>query len=1043
MYEMKGKRLSKLLTLLLIIVLFVPLGAVAADTGNSLTLSSEMISSIEDHIQDLMDRGKIPGLSVVIVQGDTEVYQQNFGLADKSTQQPITSETLFELGSNSKVFTALGVLKLEKEGRLQLTDSVTEYLPWLELNYLNEEVDVTIEQFLHHTSGVPFQTIADIPESTEDDALEQTVKTLVGAELDHAPGSRYLYATINYDVLGLVIEVITGQSFEAYMQEEVLLPLGLSNTYLFHEDAQDALAQGYKLDFLQAREYHAPIYRGNTPAGYFISNIEDMSKWLRINMHQEDIPSEWQALVNRAHEPNRTIRPNADGSSYAAGWFVYQDGEGVLSHTGSNPNYSSYVGFRVEEQLGVAVLANLNSAYAIAIGEDVMDMLVNRLSDYNLTDMFRDLDRLALAALCITIPVLLFNLWMFARFLMECVKKRRSFKNRGWQGLFTIIGSMGFLGLFGYCLYLLPNALFNELTWEFMLVWAPASLWLAVASLFLTALMFSFYSLLVFLFPKEDSKGMFNIAILSVLSGLGNAFIIFTINLTLSAQTDSFQSDIFLYFVLGLMVYVVGQRIVRMRLVSITNNIVYDKRLELIDKILNSSYYKFDKLQDGKVHAGLNNDTEVISSFANTFITGITSLITLICCFIYLGIINWMGLIFTFGIIVLAVGLYVLAGMAANKLWSQTRDVQNVFFRYINDLTKGFKELSLNKGKRDEFKQDIQGACVEYRDKRIKADYKITNAFIIGEILFTLVIGCIAFFFPLIFKGIAVDNIRSYVFIFLYMVGPVHSILNAVPTFIQMRISWKRINGLINEITDFEAKSDKENTTVHQTESISLELKDLVYSYSNDAGESFTVGPINYTFHSDELVFITGGNGSGKSTIANLMTGLYKSDSGSILVNGIEHSAEELGQYFTTIFSDFYLFDKLYGIDYENKKEDIDVYLKLLKIEDKVEVVDGKFSTIKLSTGQRKRLALMVSYLEDKPIYLFDEWAADQDPEFRRFFYLELLPELKAKGKCIIAISHDDRYFETADRIIKMELGKMVESEDGEALQSGYAPVTG
>lgn len=128
---------------------------------------------------------------------------------------------------------------------------------------------------------------------------------------------------------------------------------------------------------------------------------------------------------------------------------------------------------------------------------------------------------------------------------------------------------------------------------------------------------------------------------------------------------------------------------------------------------------------------------------------------------------------------------------------------------------------------------------------------------------------------------------------------------------------------------------------------------------------------------------------------------------------------------YSTVFADFYLFDKLYGISYEGKETEIQRYLEILQLSDKVQIQDGKFSTTKLSTGQKKRLALLVTYLEDRYIYLFDEWATDQDPEFRLFFYDSLLPELKFKGKCVIAVTHDDRYFNLADRVIKMDLDKM------------------
>ncbi len=183
------------------------------------------------------------------------------------------------------------------------------------------------------------------------------------------------------------------------------------------------------------------------------------------------------------------------------------------------------------------------------------------------------------------------------------------------------------------------------------------------------------------------------------------------------------------------------------------------------------------------------------------------------------------------------------------------------------------------------------------------------------------------------------------------------------------------------------------------------------------------MGPVNFEALAGEVVFITGGNGSGKTTLAKVLIGLYKPDSGSITINGKEIPNVELSEYFSTVFNPPYLFKKLYGIATEEKKEKINYFLEILDLKDKVSIADDEFSTIELSSGQRKRLGLLQCYLEDSPIYLFDEWAADQDPEFRRFFYRMLIPEMKTSGKLIIAISHDDFYYDVADKIIEMREG--------------------
>ena len=177
-------------------------------------------------------------------------------------------------------------------------------------------------------------------------------------------------------------------------------------------------------------------------------------------------------------------------------------------------------------------------------------------------------------------------------------------------------------------------------------------------------------------------------------------------------------------------------------------------------------------------------------------------------------------------------------------------------------------------------------------------------------------------------------------------------------------------------------------------------------------------------------MFIVGGNGSGKSTLLKLITGLYYPLTGNIYLNNKPLEADDYVDYrelYSTIFTDFHLFDRLYGIE-DIDSQRVDQFLETMGLEKKTTFKNNGFSNTELSTGQKKRLAYIASVLEDKQIYIFDEWAADQDPEFRQYFYEVLLKDLKAKGKTVIAVSHDDRYFYAADRVIKIEYGKIIES---------------
>ncbi|MCB2311587.1 cyclic peptide export ABC transporter [Clostridium tagluense] len=1022
------KKTNKLLIMLsvLLIVILAPLRSYALGNGtdeiNYLTDNDK--AKVERFIEKQMDKGKIPGMSVVIVKGDKTVYQKGFGYSDIESEKSVNSKSLFEIGSNSKAFTALGILNLQKGGLINLNDEVTKYIPWLKVKYEGKEITITIEELLHHTSGIPFKTIDKIPVSSADNAIVETVKTLTNIELDSKPGEKFQYATINYDVLGLVIEKITGASYEKYIEENVLKPMGLNNTYLYrNENNNEDIAKGYKLGFLKPRLYDAPAYSGNKPAGYIISSAQDMAKWLKIQMGTLEGSKFSKDLIGDSHKPNRRVAPLGDGASYADGWFIYQKGGGEISHGGNNPNYSSSIVFRPEDKIGIAVLSNINSEYVSAITQGINEILQGKEYNKDIKDLNKSADNISVLIICIASLIIISTLYFMFITLKQILKKERKLNRIGIKNIFKIMFSFIFIVGLSYCVYLIPFILYSEVSWGFVFVWLPKSLKIALYFVYISIWLVFIYSLIISSYKKKKDKPILILSILSVVSGFGNALIIFTINMAIYSSNDM-KVKLLVYFVLGIILYVYGQKIIRGKLIEVTNGIVYSKRMEIVKCLLRAPYNEFEEIEKGRIESTLNNDTETISRFANILISGVTSAITLICCFMYLGFLNKYALLLSVTVILPIASIYYLVGKYANKIGEESRDIQNIFFKFINDLIGGFKELSLNGKRKNEFEVDMEKSCDKYRVKRGQSALAFATMFVIGELLFTLAIGAVALIFPLILKNLEATSVASYVFILLYMTGPVHGILDTIPNAIEVKISYKRINDLLNQISLSNHKySDDKHLEVE--DNISLKLNEIEYAYDKNDEKSFKVGPIDYEFKSGEIVFITGGNGSGKSTLAKLITGLYAPSKGYVTLNNNKISEKMLSENYSTVFSDFYLFDKLYGIDYKSKEEDIEIYLEILQLNNKVQIEDGKFSTTKLSTGQKKRLALLITYLEDRPIYLFDEWAADQDPEFRMFFYNTLLPELKERGKCVIAITHDEHYFDIADKVIKMDMGRI------------------
>ena len=313
------------------------------------------IENAEDYVRRVCEIGKVPGMSIVVLDHEQEYYI-NVGYADKKEKTPMTSETGCELGSTTKAFTALGILLLEQDGKLDRTDPVRDYLPWFRPTYNGEEAEITIEHLLCHTSGIPTWTIANLPVGTIEDAglLEKTVRGIRSVKLDSMPGTVHNYATINYDVLALIIETISGMTYEDYIGKNVLEPLGMSHSYFRVDDSKpEQQAQGYRYAFLGTVKYDAPCFYGNTAAGYLVSDTEDLAIWMRAQMgiFEADRTEEIARAITESH-----LYPTEGGQHYFAGWNLY---DAYYCHGGNNPNYSSQVIIGKSNEQAVFALVNI------------------------------------------------------------------------------------------------------------------------------------------------------------------------------------------------------------------------------------------------------------------------------------------------------------------------------------------------------------------------------------------------------------------------------------------------------------------------------------------------------------------------------------------------------------------------------------------------------------------------------------------------------------------------------------------------------------
>ncbi|MBD1372691.1 beta-lactamase family protein [Hazenella sp. IB182357] len=470
-------------------------------------LPNTTVADLEKFIHDMKSESKIPGLAIVVVHNDKTLYQKGLGYANVSYEKKVEQDTLFELGSTSKAFTAQALFKLEEQGLVQLDDPITKYIPWLNFTYHGKPVQVTVEQLLHHTSGIPFKTIVHIPSSTSESALEETIRTLVGVELSTPPGEKFEYATINYDVLGYLIQKVSGVSFENYTKNEIFDEFSLNHTYFQGEVPTQNMATGYKVGFTFALAYNAPRYRGNHPAGYVVTNMDDVGRWMKIQLGSIPMEEAINKRIKRAHEPNEQVKPDIDGSSYAAGWQIYKNRNGEIAHSGNNPNFSSYIVFQPEEKLAVAVLANLNSEYTAQIGQGIMNRLQDKKEVENNSDSFIEADKIATAISIIFLIITWMMLFFIARTMVQIMNGRRKFIGFNVGKFYFLVGTILVIcSMLSIALYFLPELFLGGLPWRFIYVWGPVSIVTAVILIGIAGCIFCLNIGLKKIFPMKNDK---------------------------------------------------------------------------------------------------------------------------------------------------------------------------------------------------------------------------------------------------------------------------------------------------------------------------------------------------------------------------------------------------------------------------------------------------------------------------------------------------------------------------------------------------------
>jgi putative ATP-binding cassette transporter len=518
--------------------------------------------------------------------------------------------------------------------------------------------------------------------------------------------------------------------------------------------------------------------------------------------------------------------------------------------------------------------------------------------------------------------------------------------------------------------------------------------------------------------------------VLTAASGIANAMNLAAINAAVEALQKGGPSwQHFLWFGLSIALFVYSLRYILYESTRISEAAICSVRLRLADKIRRSDLLALESIGEADIHARISRDTAAIGQAARPLFAAAQGAVMIVFTMVYIAAVSWVAMLLCLVLIAGGAGKYLKDRKAYDQGLKDASIQEDELFNSLNGLLKGFKELRINKLKSDDVFQEFQSTATRVREVRTRVNVLFSNNIIFVEMFFVLLLGAVAFVLPVLstsFAGSATKIVAAILFFF----GPLGNVVSMIPVLSQVNVTVESLRRLEATLDQALAKSSEhEASPLADLSSFNvIRFEGACFTYRDPGGSAtFQAGPIDSEVRRGEILFLAGGNGSGKTTLLKLFTALYRPTQGCIRLDGSEIVAANVQSYrnlFSAIFSDFHLFDKLYGLR-DAAPERVDELLRRMGISEKTALRDGRFSSILLSTGQRKRLALVVSYLEDKPVYVFDEVAADQDPRFRAYFYETLLPELKSAGKTVVVVTHDDRYFHVADRVLQMDYGKL------------------
>ena len=553
-----------------------------------------------------------------------------------------------------------------------------------------------------------------------------------------------------------------------------------------------------------------------------------------------------------------------------------------------------------------------------------------------------------------------------------------------------------------------------------------------------------------------------------LISGVANTYLLLLIRDVLAPHPHD-GSAIVPFIITGLIALTAGV-LSQVLLIRLTQQAVYRLRVQFSSAVMSAPLERLERLGVHRLLATLTEDVRALSQAVTTLPNFVVDVVTIIGCLVVLAVVS--GPVFTVtvaGTALSILGVELLL-RRVRRIFRESRENEDALLRSFHAMTVGIKELKLHRGRRHDFmSRHLIGAAGELRDQNVDAGVRASVAHGYGRLIQQASMTIILFLLAAVLQ-LPSHVLVSYVLVTIFLAMPMQHFMTRLPDLLRGDVALEKIRELdLMMLADGDEELMPYDGRPVAVEG-RLELTGVSYTYQGELAPSsplgssmppralgrpgphghpggpggasgrpvppgpppgnspgFRLGPLDVVFEPGQITFVVGGNGSGKSTLAKLITGLYAPQTGSLTLNGepIAHdNAEWFRQNCSAIFTDFHLFDDYLGLDRPGIDDEVRSYLVELQLEQKVTVLDGRLSTVALSQGQRKRLALLTALLEDRPIYVFDEWAADQEPGFREVFYTRILSQLKARGKTVVVITHDDRYFDCADQIVRLDFGQ-------------------